>query len=257
MVSDRLEHDLSCRKRRWVAYFDLLGTRQLIHSNDHVRVFGVYAKAIEQATKRSAAQARIHQAWFSDTFLTYSESDSGSDFVAMDMVARWFVYFLILDEIPVRGAIACGDFYADRNNHLYFGEALIEAYDYGEAQDWIGFILCPSAVAQLDEVRLPAGERLNYAYSEVPFRKRPACSVSRLPACILGRWVCPDGENPCMAKLRQMQQKAVDGCVARKYENAINFVESNRRWVVQEGQPDASPGPGTAGAAPVSYPFEC
>ena len=40
--------------------------------------------------------------------------------------------------------------------------------EFGEAQDWIGFLLCPSAVVRLDEVGLPAGERLNYAYSEIP-----------------------------------------------------------------------------------------
>ena len=41
----------------------------------------------------------------------------------MDIISRWFVHFLILAEIPLRGAMACRDFYADSNRNVYIGEA--------------------------------------------------------------------------------------------------------------------------------------
>src|SRR5205809_319215 len=82
-------------------------------------------------------------------------------------------------------------------------QSLVEAYGVGEAQDWIGFLLCPSAVVRLDELGLPAGERLNYAYSEIPFKK--AMSAKRLPACILGDWAKINGENQVVRTLTQMK----------------------------------------------------
>ena len=149
----------------------------------------------------------------------------------MDMFSRWFFHFLIMAKIPLRGAIACDDFYADSGSNLYFGKALVEAYEYGEAQDQIGYLLCPSAVARLNAVGLPADERLNYAYSEIPFKKgrEPSNAVTRLPSCILGNWMILNGENQCLKALREMRQGAKDETIARKYTNTISFIESNQR----------------------------
>jgi hypothetical protein len=107
------EYNPASSRRRRLGYFDLLGTRQLIRSGDHFQVFSVYEKAAREVTRRNARLPRIRHAWFSDTFLVYSENDTASDFGEMDAIARWFAHFLILAEIPLRGALACGDFYAD------------------------------------------------------------------------------------------------------------------------------------------------
>ena len=155
---------------RWLSYFDLLGTRALIESRDHFYVFTVYATAIERARKTLERQPTVSSVWFSDTFLIYTSDDSAQNFAFIDQVSRWFVYFLLTTaSIPVRGAISCGNFYADRSSNLYFGPALVEAYEYGEAQDWIGFLLSPSAVTRLDSLGIPAGGLLNYSYWNVPF----------------------------------------------------------------------------------------
>jgi hypothetical protein len=244
-MSKELQYNPACSRSRWLGYFDLLGTRQLIRSGDPSRVFWVYERAVREVTDWNSRLPQIQHAWFSDTFLIYSESDAASDFVQMDMISRWFVFFLILAEIPVRGAIACGGFYADTSNQVYLGQALVEAYEFGEAQDWIGFLLCPSAVVRLDEVGLPAGKLLNYAYSEIPSKKE--MSPKRLPACILGSWNTTNGENQLVRSLSDMKAKQLESSIARKYENTITFIEQNQRWVSQNGQPGAAPtgGPGT------------
>lgn len=185
--------------------------------------------AVKEVTDKDSKELNIQHAWFSDTFVMYSDDGSASDFVSMDMIARGFMGRLVTHKIPVRGAIACGDFYADRINQLYLGEALIEAYEYGEAQDWIGFLLCPSAIKRLNEVGLPADERLNYAYADIPFKATHANVVTKLPACILGSWDYINGENLCLSALREMKLKAPNDSVARKYDNSIKFIEANRR----------------------------
>lgn len=182
----------------------------------------------------------INYACFSDSFIIYSPSDSGGDFAYIDSVARWFVYKLIVDHVPVRGALACGDFYADKEHSLYFGTALIEAYEYGEAQDWLGFLLSPSAVLQLDKLGIPAGQRLNYAYGKIPFKKEKGRALAgELPACILGQWITLNGRNPCVDALAEMRDRAQNASHVGKYAKALDFIRKNRRIPRKPSEPDA------------------
>lgn len=103
---------------------------------------------------------------------------------------------------------------------------MIEAYEYGEAQNWIGFILCPSAEKQLKTLGLPAQRRFNYVYTNIPFNKRASELIPNLPACIIGQWV---SNNPCIVSLIRMRDRATDGRIIQKYENTIQFIESNQR----------------------------
>jgi len=161
----------------------------------------MFSKSIDQAKRRTSSSSTIYPIWFSDTFVFYSLDDTGNSFAWVDQVARWFTYFLICSDIPVRGALSCDDFYADRNNNLYYGPALVEAYEYAEAQDWIGFLLSPSSVLQLDNLGYPASERLDYAYCHVPFKKGRENRIGKLPACILGQWSTINGKNACLDNL--------------------------------------------------------
>jgi hypothetical protein len=99
-------------KKRWVAYFDLLGTTSLIATGNYSRVFSIYAKAIEQAKISSSnfSECSIQHICFSDSFLIFNSAGNDNDFALIDSVARWFAYFLITDRIPLRGAISFGTF---------------------------------------------------------------------------------------------------------------------------------------------------
>lgn len=218
------------QSRRWLGYFDLLGTKRLLESGNYLRVYDVYSKAIEKVRKGTGNSNGIHQVSFSDSFVIYSNTDSAQDFAFIDQVARWFVYELILEKIPVRGALSCGDFYADNGNSLYFGQALVEAYEYGEAQEWVGFLLTPSAVLQSGKVGLPANERLNYAYWSIPYKMESAEKLEKqLPACILGRWITINGRNLCADSLSEMLSKETAQRHILKYENALKFISENVR----------------------------
>ncbi len=227
------------QKRRWFGYFDLLGTKARIESSSHFQVFDVYARAVEAAKGRTTDMPAVSYACFSDSFIIYTESDSGRDLACIDSVARWFVYNLITSRIPVRGALSCGDFYADKENSIYFGSALIEAHAYGEAQDWLGLLLAPSAVLQMDKLGVPAGKRLNYAYGKIPFKPGSTLGTAReLPACILGQWISLNGQNPCIEAMAEMKNRAVADSHVGKYERAIEFIQKNRRVpVMRQPQP--------------------
>ncbi len=229
-MTDYVLYDKANMAHRWLGYFDLLGVRSMIETGNHYKVFDVYARAIERAESNRKRVPAVKYICFSDTFVIYSKSDSGEDYAYIDSVARWFVFFLLEADIPVRGALSCGEYYADARRSLFYGSALVEAYEYGEAQDWVGFILAPSAVAQLGKLGLSVGQRLNYAYWRIPFKKSPMHErVLELPACILGQWITMNRKNPCLEALKRMKTRVSDQHHAKKYDNAIGFIEEKHR----------------------------
>jgi len=157
--------------------------------------------------------------------------DSASSFAEMDHVCRWFAYFLVFQEIPFRGAIACDEFYADTNHNIFLGKALVEAHEYGEIQDWIGFFLCPSAVEQLGNMGLPADERLHYRQVDYPMKKSSCGLQPTLPACVIGNYAKMNGINPAIKALESMKSKLnnpQETCrVRKKYENTIQFLKTS------------------------------
>jgi hypothetical protein len=233
-MNDEIEFDLRHERSRWLAYFDLLGTAELSRKPDLSAVVMAYRTALRTIRCLGSKVRHLHHVHFSDSFLVYSENDEASNFVEIDYISQWFAFFLLVHKVPVRGAISSGVFYGDEANHVYAGAALVEAHEYCESQDWIGLVLCPSAVDRLAEVGLPAEERLNYAIAEIPWKTSAAVPVAanqmkKLPACILGRWCLVNGENQVVRALKEMVEVSQGDSVRQKYKNAIAFIESNVR----------------------------
>jgi hypothetical protein len=108
-MNGHIQVDPGYHARRWVTYLDLLDFTELILTKGWVYIFSYYTQAIEYCSKEYASESAIEKAWFSDTFLLYSPDDTALSFTAIEATTRWFVYFLVSNGIPVRGAISCGD----------------------------------------------------------------------------------------------------------------------------------------------------
>lgn len=225
----------ACNKIRWVSYLDLLGFKKTVQTKSWTYVFSLYSDAINEFIGKDNNIQDIEKTWFSDTFLLYSVDNTASSFVGIETTTRCFLHYLISSGIPVRGAMSCGNFYADKINNIFFGEALIESYQYGENQDWLGLVLSPSAVRQMEEIGLPADRRLNYAYWNIP-KKYDDTIDEKLPAYIIGREFIINGRNICLDKLIEMKTNIHDENISRKYENTINFIKSNRRITIEHLQ---------------------
>jgi hypothetical protein len=223
-----IQVDPTNQTRRWVSYLDLLGFSELVRTTTWVYIFSYYTHAVEYCAKERGF-GPVEKTWFSDTFLLYSPDDSASSFATIEATTRWFVYFLVSAGIPIRGAMSCGDFYADRQNNVFFGKALVEAYCYGENQNWIGFVLSPSCVERMADIGLPADQRLNYAYWNIPYKRSHEGLPESLPAYILGG--SDESRNACLDELRKMKERLKDKDYIVKYENAIRFIEANRREI--------------------------
>jgi hypothetical protein len=233
-MSNDIRYNSDLSVNRWLGYFDLLGVKDLYKTRNNISIFVAISTAIEQLKERATAWDNVEYVWFSDTFIVYTADDSGESFVAIDEISQCFFYFLIDSEIPVRGAMSSDAFYADKENDLFFGKALIEAYEYGEAQDWIGFLLCPSAERRLDQLGSSAKKLLDYAYTKIPYNKRLDHLNQSLPACIIGNRVSVNDRCPIIGKLDGMKRRITSEDIRAKYDRAIEFILQNKRVLPSE-----------------------
>jgi len=125
--------------------------------------------------------------------------------------------------------MSVGDFYADPKNNIYFGRALIEAYTYGENQDWIGLLLTPSAIEKISQYEIDTKNLLNYANMKVPYKKNNKDLISELPAYIIGEHSIVNGENLCIKSLINLRSKIKEQSILKKYDRTINFLKLNKR----------------------------
>lgn len=226
--------------KSWVSYLDLLGFTDFVKTKSFVGTVTLYEQVCGQAISRASNNhnVNIEITWFSDTFLLYSPDNTESSFVEIEAATHSIIDNLIRRRIPVRGAMSCCNFAADKKNNAFFGPALIKAYHYGENQNWIGFVLTPSAVNQMDAIGLPANNRAYYAYWDIPYKKAVCCASAHkdtrvlqksLPAYIIGGHYEINGRNLCLDKLHEMKTNLKCDKLINKYENTINFIKKNQR----------------------------
>ena len=119
---------------------------------------------------------------------------------------------------------------------------MLEAYEWGENQNWIGMLLCPSSVARLAELNLPIKELLNYALCEVPFKKPHQGDPLSFAACILGHWIrSSSDQNILLEHIKKMSLAQKEDQIRLKYERTIQFLEKyDRKLATQSMQADAA-----------------
>lgn len=228
----------------WVAYFDILGfknrlSKVLGYSKTDEEVppamdafVEVYYKTIlrklQEKGKWLPDKVSIH--WFSDTFLLYTFDDSPESFLCIERSARHFFSKIICKRIPLRGALGIGAFYADKENGIFLGPALIDAYQYAEKQHWIGLVLTPKACSESQKWNLCPPDRGKYIKCDVPMK---GGEIEELFA--YKREMIVNGENVLLNPIRQMQEEAkqrhpdeYERRYKAKYENTLKFMQQTR-----------------------------
>jgi hypothetical protein len=216
-----------CDRLRWLAYFDLLGVKALLAAGQEGSVFNAYWAAQHEFKNHREWAPELKHAWLSDKFIILAEDDSPESFERLEYMSRLFAGSLLRHNIPLRGAVACDRFFADFDQRMFFGRALVEAYEFGEGQDWIGLLICPTAVRRIEALGL--GGRLSRYYRpvEVPWKRRPQDAPSTMLACVLGSWMHVNGGNPVVDSLEAMSSRCANDGVRGKYTRTIGFLKSH------------------------------
>lgn len=164
----KMENDKVIDGNCWVAYFDILGFSNMVRSFPVEYVKEEYKKAIK---KGEEYHVNCRFMFFSDSFIFYTENDSHNSYCGISAASELFFEAMFLKEIPMRGCLNVGQFYADEENGIFFGQALIKAYHLAEGQNWIGFVL--SETARKKSVVFKANKDFWYLEYEVPYIEEP------------------------------------------------------------------------------------
>jgi hypothetical protein len=161
-----------------VALLDVLGFSDLMtrQSPEESGTLGVYVEAVERGCKGTEALM------FSDTILLTRAlgSDPDADLLAIFRACASLMGWLLIANVPVRGAIAFGSYYRVPQGDSVFaaGGPIVEAHRREESQEWLGITLCPSVVR-----RFPDLERRAELSVGVADEERIRALHSRLPLC--------------------------------------------------------------------------
>jgi len=223
------DFDPSKLGNKWVVYFDLLGFKQHIKKRGLIDAFGLLGWCSNELEPHAQQFENVNLASFSDTFLLYTSDDSRASFQAITDVSRSFFDEVILAGIPVRGALAFGELYADAAHNLYLGKALIDAYEYGEQFDWLGFVLHPTALKRMFEVGQPVSQ-LCYKRLLVECKNRKTNVVKKKRVIAYkagpGSIMPVTGGNPYLQTAEEMHKATKSKNHRSKYRNTIQLLKS-------------------------------
>lgn len=212
--------------KRWFAYFDLLGFAQLVRTSEIHSVLPIYEKILKTIEEKAGPKKPkgLSYSWFSDTFIIFTRGSSLEEFGLIEQAARLFFQRLILHKIPVRGALSYGDLYTQQEKNIFLGEALMDAYEYGEKQNWLNFVVSPSASRALDALGFPMSERVHYRIVEKKgIITHPVTKGVYAYAFNNGT---VNGINPLIKSLRTMKEESPKSQKV-KYENTLEFIEQH------------------------------
>jgi len=229
----------------WVACFDILGFKKKILGFEKSHGVGkldrfanVIYKEILDTLRRAKKdfQGTVYTCWASDTFVFYTPEDSCTSFKLISAAAIHFVCRMILHSPTYmhRGALGTGQFYVDKQNNIFLGSALIDSYEYAEKQNWIGFVVTPSAEKKIDDLESmhsiqPHNLLYQYQQYDVPVKKKEQRDeikytvedTERLFAAKIQSY--PEIKRFFLPRRKEILQKEW----AKKYENTRRFFEQH------------------------------
>ena len=164
--------------------------------------------------------------WFSDTFLMFTPDDSARSYCVIEFAAKHFIENCICARIPIRGAISVGSFMHSKDNRSFIGNAFIEAYEYGEDQDWLGLIITPKAIEKAKSYDLFPVRHDFVQSDKIPLRKFSNKDV------LAYRFQNGAANYPChlLPMLRDMKLHS-DEKYRYKYERTEKFIEKHYSWL--------------------------
>lgn len=135
----------------YVALVDVLGFRELVGRDDHLQYMDTVAELIDEPQDSQLLQYVL----FSDTVIVNTKTDDEEALWLLLRACSGLFAALLEQQIPLRGAIAFGQF--DRSlgtdrGVIVAGRPIVEAYHYELKQDWIGMMLCPSVLRRVPDL---------------------------------------------------------------------------------------------------------
>jgi hypothetical protein len=210
--------------KTWVAYFDILGYKDLIEYDDQSLPLEILKSSIDDAIKKLKNDIKVFKniidyTSYADTFIIYSKAVEKSGYPALVRTSKNFLNTCVSKRLPIRGAISYGELVLGHDSKI-MGKAFLESHEYGEDQNWIGLLLTPSASSQLKFMGLDP-IRHGFINCDIPLRKYPIFDENVYAYRFING--STNFECPLLPFLNEMLQKA-QLKEKVKYINTIRFI---------------------------------
>ncbi len=147
---------------RFVAFFDIMGFKDFVYRNSHENVLRrmnyisskineIKNEIIDSSGSVSISDSKIHEyddslseifpIMFSDSILFVSNDNSFNSALKIVSHSASFIAKLLAFGIPVKGALAYGEFSAIKSKSIYFGQPVIDAFELQEDLQMYGVVL--------------------------------------------------------------------------------------------------------------------
>lgn len=228
-----------------VAYFDILGFKKYVERNRLYSVVSEYKRILQEIQNSSKPRSDLKgfsYHWFSDTFLflfRLEEENFKCSFDYMMYLSKSFFHKMTLKRQSLRGAFTLGELYAEPKNNIFLGQALIEAHDYAENQDWLGFVLTPTIIERLKKLSCNSYERYFVQY-KVPYKENKSRNLFALRLDKFNSGVNPrNSRSYDLWPILSIMERNAPKKAWVKYENTKTFMLNNcqpLRDIVQREQ---------------------
>lgn len=175
------------KKQVLIAFFDILGTSQLLNTGEFQKVYDYYSDMIKLCDERHTPIAirnplfgkkelfsdlndiikdladfdipyhiinyDLNHAFFSDTFLVWIEIDSFLEPLIGGFLEKCCAIFCeaLKRKIPLRGTISVGASIMDEEKRIFLGKSLAEAAKAEPHQKWLGIAIGKSIVNSINQ----------------------------------------------------------------------------------------------------------
>lgn len=125
--------------KRFIAFFDIMGFKDIVERNSHKNVVDKLEK-LKHALKvlESDATHRLindnfksqltKSITFSDSIIFFSKNNTLEDITKIIVDAAYFQHIALKNDIAIKGVLSYGEITVDFENSLFFGRPIIDAY---------------------------------------------------------------------------------------------------------------------------------
>lgn len=140
--------------RGFVGLLDVLGFSALVSGNDEGEHLQRYLECLRVALDDESVGPKVDYVVFSDSIVLTVENDSESALQVLLLRCSRALGLMLQSEIALRGAVAYGSFFRSSGPNGVFvaGRAILDAYEFERAQDWVGVMLAPSVVKRVPDL---------------------------------------------------------------------------------------------------------
>ncbi|NOU35546.1 MAG: hypothetical protein HOO88_02035 [Kiritimatiellaceae bacterium] len=138
--------DIPETAERFVAFFDIMGFKDLVYRNDHKEVQKIMARVCKTVASLEKFRGDVLKniappIMFSDSIIFVSHGNTPEDADDLLLTATYLLCEMLVARVPIKGALAYGLFTADFEKSSFFGRPLVDACLLAEEMHFYGAIL--------------------------------------------------------------------------------------------------------------------